>query len=150
MGNSCLSHLPRGLNLGHFGSLEQLAVLARAVSLTYGSRMELAFAALLISILSLSWNVFNTFFKLPRLHVVTGIHTHVRVGLGSTTEPSGTSYSPTITVINTGGEAATVTDVGLLDTAGAILLSISRDRGDGVEIDGEKLPARIEPHGALS
>lgn len=55
-----------------------------------------------------------------------------------------------MTVLNTGGEAASVTDVGLLDTKGAILISVARSRKEGFDIDGPALPTRVEAHGALS
>lgn len=110
----------------------------------------MAFAALIISLLNLAWNVFSTFFKLPRLHVLSSLNVEVHVGTLPTGEVNDITYTPVITVINTGGEAATVADVGLRDSAAAILVSVERSRAAGREIEGDELPARIEAHGQRS
>jgi len=117
-----------------------------------GTATWLAIIALLISMLSLMWNVFNTFFRLPRIHVALSKSVHIYVHMGD--EPTGRGSPPEytfyVTAINTGGEAATMTDAGLLTPEGATVISIEQKRMEGVKIEGPKLPARLDAHGVLT
>lgn len=66
-------------------------------------------------------------------------------------QPSQTRTADTfeIVVVNSGAEATTVSNVGIMSTDRSRYIDVQGERDQGHEIRGPDLPARVEAHGSL-
>lgn len=118
-----------------------------------------AISALVVSVAVLFWNVLSALLKHPRLHV-EAIKTVFDYGSPHSESPR--FETARILVINTGGEAATITDVGVrvyrpvnfvdrwgFDGEWNLSAGLSKaDLPPSSEISGPSVPIRIEAHGS--
>lgn len=120
-----------------------------------------AWLALAVAVVGLLWGIFNTFWlQRPRLHAELAKSATITVPAIPLVAPDDSTrfkveenmveFLFTVTALNTGSEPSTVWDVGLSRRNSGDVTRVSQAISDGVSIDGPTLPARIEPHGALS
>jgi hypothetical protein len=100
-----------------------------------------AWLALVLSIISLGWQVVQMYIRWPRIGVVVWQHAY----LG--TEGNWEKFD--VVIVNNGAEAASIATVGIRSQDGSRTLDVERIRDSGTEVDGPDLPARVEAHGAL-
>jgi hypothetical protein len=123
--------------------------------------MDLALLAVVVSLISLVWSVYNTFWlQRPRLFAELSKSVRVTAPAIGLAVPRGEGASPTagqpiehlyiVTALNVGSEPATIWDVGLMDRRGTDITSVSNALANRGAVDGPSVPTRLEPHGALS
>jgi hypothetical protein len=112
----------------------------------------LAIGALVVSVISLGWNVIATTLARPHVSVAMSKRVDATVVLGTERASSSTRYRFRVSVINTGGAATTIANVGLRPdpSTGRSSLSVEQLRAEGQTIDGPELPGRLEGHGSMS
>ncbi|MFF1635924.1 hypothetical protein [Leifsonia sp. NPDC058248] len=120
-----------------------------------------AWLALGVAIVGVLWGIFNTFWlQRPRLHAEIDRRATITVpaipplpageSITMKVEADMIAFLFTVTALNTGSEPSTIWDVGLSRREGEDITSASGIVLDGGTVDGPTVPARIEPHGALS
>jgi hypothetical protein len=111
----------------------------------------LAIGALVVSGVSLGWNVVTATLAFPRVAVAMRKHVSVNV-VPAEPDSSTTRYRFRVSVINIGGAATTIADIGLRPdpSTGTPSLSVEKLRTDGETVTGPELPGRLEGHGSMS
>jgi hypothetical protein len=111
-----------------------------------------------LSALAIGWTTFWTIFwtlrgdhfRRPRLKVKLTRSANVVVG-PSTGEDSGSiEYTFGVVVINFGGRAITVDDVGLMNAAGNEIVSVANELRLGALVTRHELPHRLEREDAIA
>ncbi|MFC8530781.1 hypothetical protein [Nocardia sp. NPDC057227] len=102
--------------------------------------------ALVVSLVSLFWNIGLTLIRWPRIGVV--IKPTVSLHMGS---PQTITDSYQLAVINQGAEAVTIANIGLRSADRSLFFDydIASQGANPILPEGETLPARIEGHGCL-
>src|SRR4051812_25429634 len=103
-----------------------------------------AVAGLVLALISLGWQVYNAIAQRPRFAVLR----RGRISLGGP-PLDGHPETHHIVVVNDGGSAGTIQDVGFrVESEAFANLSVQQVRDDGIEILGPDLPCRVDSHDA--
>jgi hypothetical protein len=115
--------------------------------------IDVAWLALIVALAGLAWNIIATIMKLPRLHAElnkTAFVTAISIGASDVTEDARATTQFHVTALNTGSEAVTIWDAGLMRVDGSGVASVRDARANDRTVDGPELPARVESHGTLT
>ena len=102
-----------------------------------------AWIALAVSLVTLAWNLLQTYLRWPRIGVILRQHIYIDM-------TADTAYDRfDLVVINNGAEDATIATVGIRSEDRSRTFDVQRVRDNGGRVDGPELPARVEAHGAI-